>query len=263
VQAGLVQPVTQQDGVWHFDFQQAAAAKTLCDLTRAGVTSGRIRRSLEQLRAWLPQISQPLQQLSVLQSSGNLVVRLEDGEFADLDRQMHLNFDGTEEAPPPPTFPINPDMPQTAAQHFERGLEQEASGYIEDAAESYRQALRLGGPDVQICFDLANVLHQLGHREQAMERYHQVIELDSHHADAWNNLGLILCELNRHEEACAAFRRVLQIDSSHSLARYNLADALDELGFHREAIPHWQAYLQEDPDSRWAQYARSRLSQVV
>ncbi|HTL29010.1 MAG TPA: tetratricopeptide repeat protein [Tepidisphaeraceae bacterium] len=257
VQAGLVQPVAEEDGVWHFDFQQIATAKTLSDLTRAGVTVGRIRRSLEQLKAWLPEMNQPLQQVSVLQSTGDLVVRLEDGDFAGINRQLHFNFEGAPEAQSAPlSLRINPDAPQTATQFFDQGIEQEAAGYIEDAAESYRQALRLGGPDAQICFDLASVLHQLGHREQAMERYHQVIEMDGQNADAWNNLGLILCELERYDEGASAFRRALHIDFDHALARYNLADTLEDLGQHREAVQHWEAYLKHDQDSRWASHAR-------
>ena len=42
-----------------------SAAKTLCELARSGVTTPRLRKSLEQLKAWLPDAEQPLQQLAV------------------------------------------------------------------------------------------------------------------------------------------------------------------------------------------------------
>jgi DNA-binding transcriptional MerR regulator len=258
VQAGLVRPFTVSNGVWHFDFQQVAAAKTLCDLTRAGVTTGRIRRSLEQLQRWLPQMDQALQQLSVLEHNQSLVVRLEDGEVVGTDGQLQFNFDGSDD---PPCLPLRIDAaPRTARQWIEQGQEQEAAGYLEDAADSYREALRLGGPDADLCFDLANVLHQLGHRQQALERYHQVLEIDPKHIDAWNNLGLVLCELDRPEEACSAFRRALEAEPANERAHYNLADTLDELGYLAEAVPHWEAYLRADNASPWAAHARRRLT---
>src|SRR5688572_4449033 len=41
---------------------------------------------------------------------------------------------------------------------------------LEEAVASYRDALLAGGPDMQIAFDLAHALHQLGRREEAAER---------------------------------------------------------------------------------------------
>lgn len=262
IQAELIRPVCKENGVWRFDFQQAVTAKSLSDLARAGASVGRIRLSLKQLQRWFPEMDEPLQQLSVLENGADLLVRLENGELASTDGQMHLTFEHTDEVENPP-LRIHAAVTRTAAQCYEEGVEQESAGYYEEAAESYREALRLGGPDAQICFDLASVLQQLGLREQAMERYHQVLELDSRRADAWNNLGLILCELDRAEEACAAFRRALQLDPHYDLARFNIADTLDDLGRQREAVEHWRAYMQQDPDSHWGRHARARLSQAV
>jgi tetratricopeptide (TPR) repeat protein len=203
-------------------------------------------------------MQQPLQQLAVLEHSSKLVIRLEDGDVAATDGQFFFDFSGNDDAT---LLLMRIDgIPRTAAGWYDQGLEQEAEGYLDDAAASYREALRLGGPDAQVCFDLANVLHQLGHRQQAMERYHQVLEIDPRHADAWNNLGLVLSELDRPEEAVSAFRRALQINPHYARAHYNVADLLDEIGYIEEAIAHWQAYLREDQFSEWADYARRRLA---
>jgi tetratricopeptide (TPR) repeat protein len=224
-----------------------------------GVSTARIRRSLEQLQRWLPQMDQALQQLSVLEHNQSLVVRLEDGEVVGTDGQLQLDFEGNQDEVLHLLLRID-STPRTAAQWVKRGHEQEAAGYLEDAADSYREALRMGGPDADLCFDLANVLHQLGNRQQALERYHQVLEIDPRHVDAWNNLGLVLCELDRPEEACSAFRRALEADPGNDRAHYNLADTLDDLGFAAEAVPHWQAYLRGDRTSQWAAHARRRLA---
>ncbi|MGB7157029.1 MAG: tetratricopeptide repeat protein, partial [Tepidisphaeraceae bacterium] len=128
-----------------------------------------------------------------------------------------------------------------------------------EAVESYRKALRAGGPDARTCFNLANGLRELGLRREAVERYEQALEMDPDLVDAMNNLGTTLSELGRHDEAILAFREVLSRDAENPLAHYNLADELETTGCARDARPHWQAYLRHDRASTWAAHARSRL----
>ena len=262
VKAGLIKPVETRGGVWHFDFRQVSAAKTLCDLARSGVSLGRLRRSLQQLRAWLPEADVPLQQLSLMEN-GQLTVRLDEGDLAEADGQLRLDFEQPAQpalsSPPAPMMRLHAG-PSTAAQWYQQAVEQEAAGYLADAVESYRQALLRGGPDADVCFDLAHALAAMGKRERAAERYAQAVELRPKFSDAWINLGAVLAELGQRDEACQAFRRALEIEPHDMRAHYNLADTLDELGFAAEAARHWQAYLRQDPTSAWAEHARHRLS---
>jgi tetratricopeptide (TPR) repeat protein len=190
-----------------------------------------------------------------MEQSSELLVRLEEGGLAELDGQMQLDF--TEQAPVA-SLRIQ-STPTTASQLFEQGVDQEQSGYLQEAADSYRDALRIGGPNAEICCNLANVLAALGQKAQAMERYLQAIETDSAYADAWNNLGTLLCAMNKREEACETFRQALRADPEHASARYNLADTLEELGRRDEAAQHWKAYLAFDSESDWGKYARRQL----
>src|SRR5581483_12290176 len=151
VLAGLIEPARVEHGVMFFEFQQVSAAKQLSELIQCGITVGRLRKSLEQLRVWLPEAQQPLERLSVLQDGGKLLVRLEQGDLSELDGQLRLDFS---DEPTAPTMRLVPG-PRTAGDWFEQGIEQEQFGYLAEAAESYRQALLVGGPDAQICFDLA------------------------------------------------------------------------------------------------------------
>jgi len=266
VKAGLIRPAETRDGVWHFDFRQASAAKTLCDLARSGVTLGRLRRSLEQLRVWLPEADAPLHQLSLLEN-GQVMFRLSEGELAEADGQLWIDFE-LPGATRPTTETKTPVMrlhagPATASQWYEQGVEQAAAGYHAEAAESYRQALMLGGPDAQVCFDLAHALAAMGHRERAAERYAQAVELRPTFGDAWNNMATLLSELGHRDEACEAFRRALSIDPTDYRARYNLADTLDELGRTEEAAEHWRLYLRYDATSAWADHARAQLARAT
>jgi tetratricopeptide (TPR) repeat protein len=253
--AGLIQPVKKEHGISYFDFRHASAAKTLCDLIDSGVTVGRLRKSLEQLKTWLPETDEPLRQLAMIDRHGPLLVRLDDGDLAEMDGQLHFEF--TEDEPLPV---MRIGGPRSASEWFNQGVEQAAGGFFSEAVESYRQALRAGGPQAQICFDLAHALAAQGKHEQAVERYQQAIEIDPNLADAYNNLGISLCELERREEAVEAFLRAVEINPADIRAQYNLADTLDELGRGAEAAPHWLAYVRQDPFSPAGAHARSRLS---
>lgn len=246
--------------------------RTLCDLTRAGVSIACIRKSLEQLRSFVPDAAEPLQQLAAIEDYGRLLVRMEEGDLSAADGQLHFDFLPVENTPAEESHLAGEPLlrivggggvaPRTAADWYAQAVDQEASGYLAEAAESYREALLVGGPDAQTCFDLAHCLHAQGLVERAAERYAHATEIDPRFADAWNNLALVLSELGRLEEAIAALRRALSLEPRDARAHYNLADLPDECGRSGEAAPHWQAYLRVDQTSQWAAYARGRLTGV-
>lgn len=277
VRLGLVQPIDSVHGVHYFDFRQVSWAKSLADFGKAGVTLERIRRSLEQLKKWLPGVEEPLAQLAVVEKDSRLLVRLQAGQLAEPSGQGLLDF---AEEPSTPAVKVvgqtflsaRSDGSQECLPHgsqeclphewFQVGCEEELAGRPREAARAYRQALRAGGPNADTCFNLANVLYQMGRRGQAIERYAQVVELEPAYVDAWNNLGNVLVDLEQYDEAVDAFRRVLELSPLYADAHYNLADTLDQLGRVHEAVPHWQAYMRHDPASRWGKYARRRLSEI-
>ena len=187
LQAGLIQPVEKTNGVCYFDFRQVVgASKTLCELAKAGIGTERIRRSLEELKAWLPDADQPLDQLALLEKNGHVLVRLEEG-LVEPSGQLYFDF-GAGEA-------ILQVQPTSAEQWFETGCQHEAEGFLDEAAHAYRQALLVGGPDADIGFNLANVLYALGQQEEASERYRQVVEIDHHHVPGrGTTLGIVLCD---------------------------------------------------------------------
>src|SRR5262249_48851574 len=186
--AGLIRAVETVDGVSYFDYQQVVSARTLSDLTHAGVGSDRLRRSIQQMQTWLNDVEQPLLQLAVMEQSGELLVRLEDG-LAEPTGQRRLDFDAVDE----PASLSQP--PATAVHWFELGCEHEDAGQFDEAADAYRQAIAVGGPNAVTCFNLANCLYAMGQKELAAERYSQAAETDGRFAEAWNNLGVVLVEL--------------------------------------------------------------------
>ncbi len=258
VKAGLIKPAESTRGVMRFDFRQVAIARTLFDLTSSGVNIARLRRTLETMQKCLPDLREPLQQLSMLEANGPLLVRLEEGDLSEIDGQLRMTFDDAP-APAPVQMRLMPG-PRTAADWHEQGVEQEKAGLLDEAEQSYRQALLVGGADAQTCFDLAALLASRGRKAQAVERYRQTIELDPSRFDAWNNLGILLAELNDSELAIEAFREALRINPHDELAHYNLADTLDAMGNPEAAKPHWRKFLSaHSGEDAHVAHARSRL----
>ena len=258
VRVGLIQPVETALGVHYFEFGAARWAKTLCALARAGVSANRIRSSLQQLKSWLPGADLPLSQLAVLEQDGKLLVRGEDGSLSEPSGQALLDF-GNDIGPAAVSFDTGP---QTAEEWLAVGRQQEEAGQLAEAADAYRQALTLGGPDAPTCFNLGNILYAQGRREQAVERFRQAVEIDPAFAAGWNNLGVVLAELGDANDSLAALRKALDLDAGYADAHYNIADALEQLGRTAEAKRHWRAYLCHDPNGPWGEYARWKMNKV-
>jgi tetratricopeptide (TPR) repeat protein len=260
VRQGLIEPVESVHGLAFFDFQQVTSVKTLWDLAKAGVTGSRIRKSLEQLRHWLPAVAGArgcLEQLALIERDGQLLLRLEEGQLAEPSGQLQLDFSGD---PPAVVIDANAGAP-SAERWWEHGCDFEKAGQLHEAAAAYRQALQIGGPNALCCFNLGNVLYALDQKEQAVERFRQAIELRPDHVEAWNNLGNTLADLGQIDEALAVYARALKLNPNYADAHYNLADTLEETGRRAQARNHWKTYLRLEPAGPWAKYARRRLAQ--
>jgi tetratricopeptide (TPR) repeat protein len=165
---------------------------------------------------------------------------------------------------PKATLPIAPALFATASvsELIARAARFEDDGDLESAADMYRTALAVGGPDAAACFALAELLYRLGDVTAARERYFMTIELDEEYVEARANLGCVLAELGQRELAIAAFEGALAFHDEYPDVHYHLARNLDDLGRADEAELHWRAFLDLAPESPWAATARQRLSHL-
>jgi tetratricopeptide (TPR) repeat protein len=256
VRSGLLQPVESLEGASGFDFGQVCWAKSLRDFGGAGISCRRIRRSLDQLKSWLPNLESALGPSAVLERDGHLLVRLEDGQLADATGQGLFDF----VAKPSSASLSVQGRQRSAAEWFQEGCAKEAAEDWPAAAQAYQQAIGAGGPDATTSFNLGNVLYRMEAPEAAVQRFQEAIGLDPALVEAWNNLGNVLAELGRPEEAVAALQRALMLRPDFVDARYNLADVLDQLGRYPEAMAYWKQYVAQDPTSPWGRHARKRLA---
>ena len=254
---GLIRPAREVRRLCYFDFQQVRDAKTLWDLSQAGVSLDRIRASLDRLRRWMPDLDRPIANLDLLERDGKLLVRLGDGELVEPSGQLVFDLEGGGSSPA--EEPI--DAPRTLEQWLDLALHQEQAGEFEKAEEAYRAALMVAGPQPVLCFNLANVLYAIGHKERAVERFYQAVEMDQDYVEAWNNLGNVLGDLGAHPEAIEAYDRAIELAPDYPDPHFNVAETHAALGDVGAARQHWLVYLKLDPESPWAERIREALRQ--
>ncbi|MFT4541703.1 MAG: tetratricopeptide (TPR) repeat protein [Planctomycetota bacterium] len=263
VRAGLIRPAKVLHRLALFEFGEVASARSIFTLSENGVSPNQIRQSLEQLATWMPHTRASLSQLEAIEG-GQLRLRLDDELVAELNGQLLLEFDQPEEAPerPNPFAASQADAEQAPdpAQRFQEALDAEEQGEYQVALEAYGDALRLGGPLAEICFNLGNVLHALDRPDEAVSHYLRAIGTDPNYVEAWNNLGNALATSDRTREAIGAYQRALRIAPTYADAHFNLAESFSAAGDIGSARKHWRAYLAQDPTSSWAHEVRERLS---
>ena len=210
----------------------------------------------------MPEVERPLAQLAVIVEGKRILLREGEG-LIEPNGQLRFDFDSLE-SPAITSLPMNwrdeldefcPD------QLLEMAMQLEEEGRLREACELYRAALAAGGPDAEVCFQLAELLYRLGHTEAAAERYYMAIELNDDYVEARANLGCVLAELGELSLAAAAFQGALVHHDEYADVHFHLARVLDDLHEPEQAEHHWREFLRLSPDSPWADEARMRLDQ--
>lgn len=266
VQRGLVRPQRVARRLCYFDFAEVARARALVGLLDRGATVQALRRSLVQLRHWLPDAANALAQLERMQRGSALVLRRDDGRIVEPDGQLRFDFGevGPDRQPTihstrDASLPPRRTGPEDARLWFARGIACEDEGELEQALDAYHRAQLAAGAQPEICFNLGNVLHALGQTGAAAQRYQMAVELDPEYVEAWNNLGNALGELRRFDQAFTAYHSALALEPHYADAHYNLAETHQQIGRFAEAQHHWQAYLDEAPHAGDRSYVERML----
>ncbi len=109
-------------------------------------------------------------------------------------------------------------------------------GDVGHARAFYEEALRLGGPSLDLLCNLGAACVALGDGASALRHGQAAVDSDPEEADAWNALGAAQLLKRRRAEALASFRRAVACDDAHDDALANLAAAAQTLGLWDEAL---------------------------
>ena len=139
--------------------------------------------------------------------------------------------------------------------HFQLGLVLTEQGRYDEAAEHYREFIRLNPADAGAEYNIGTTLLLKGRPDQAMEHYRKALRLKPGYLDASVNLGAALLALGRLEEARRQLAAALDIDRRSVGAHVNMGIALAQMGRGAEAVAHLREAVRLDPSDARARAA--------
>lgn len=97
-------------------------------------------------------------------------------------------------------------------------------GYLDAAADSFRQVIREKPDQAEAYFNLGTLYLRRKDLEQARTYLEKAVELKPDHAEAWNNLGMIAAEAGSSVEAVNDFKQSLGSRPDYVVALLNLGN---------------------------------------
>ncbi len=261
--AHIVSPSGQRGRARAYTFQDLIALRATRELLEHQVRLRDVARAIGVLRATLPRVTRPLQELRIVGDGRRVVVRSDSGSFEPLTGQMVLDFE-VQSLRDDVVRLLRPEVGSARARTA-YDLYVEASGLDEDPAtynqaeELYERAVKLD-PSLAIAYtNLGNIRFRRGDEGGAEALYRRAIEIDGQQPEAHYNLGYVMLERGDAKAATSFFERALKGDPRFADAQFNLAMAWEQLGERARARPHWKKYLELEPVGTWAEIAREHL----
>jgi Flp pilus assembly protein TadD/peroxiredoxin len=97
-------------------------------------------------------------------------------------------------------------------------------GYLEQAAESFRQVIALKPDDPDAYYNLGTLSLQRNDFDQATEYLKKTLKLRPDYPEAWNNLGMMAAQQGRLDEAALDFEQSLSLRPAFAVALLNLGN---------------------------------------
>src|SRR5437867_2494034 len=242
VAAGFVTPTRGKRQEYRFSFQDVVLLRTAYSLQAANIPPRKILRSLQRLKAALPE-ELPLSGLRIAAVGNEIAVREGDKHWNAESGQLLMDF---EVKPARGSVSVLIREPReaagaTAPQLFERALKLEADD-PRAAEAAYREAIALAPDYLDAYLNLGVLLCDAGRPADAVKLYHGALKQRPTEALLHFNLAIALEDLQRIDEALASYEACLQLDGAMADAHFNAARLHEQLGHATKAIRHYSAY---------------------
>jgi tetratricopeptide (TPR) repeat protein len=261
--ASIVSPSGQKGKTRAYTFQDLIALRATRELLQHRVRLRDVAKAIGVLRATLPRVTRPLQELRIVGDGRRVVVRSDAGSFEPLTGQMVLDFD-VQSLSDDVVRVLRPETSPTRARtaydlYVEASTLDEDPATYDQAEELYGRAIRLD-PWLAIAYtNLGNIRFRRGDEAAAEALYKRAIDVDPRQPEAHYNLGYVMLERGDARSATSHFERALEGDPRFADAHFNLAMAWEQVGERSRARPHWKKYLDLEPRGTWADVARQHL----
>lgn len=158
---------------------------------------------------------------------------------------------------------LDAHRPDEAAEHFRNALRIKpgyAKGYNnlgvtlaqqgneKEAISCYLTALQLNKDSGGVRRNLGDLYFRMGRIDEALHQYAYALHSMPQSPDLHNSMGIALMKKERLAEAAQEFRKVLRLSPQHAEANNNLAMILTHRGSFSEAISYYARAIEVKPD---------------
>ncbi len=142
---------------------------------------------------------------------------------------------------------------------FTYGVAMFQHGYLDQAAESFRQVIAAKPDDADAYYNLGTLSLREKNLPQAEEYLRKTVQLRPDYPEAWNNLGMIAAQQGKLDEAVADFQQSLQLRPDYATALLNLGNLYRRAHQFDPAEENLNQALQYQPDDPEIFYAIGML----
>ena len=132
-------------------------------------------------------------------------------------------------------------------------------GYLEQAAESFQQAIAAKPSDAEAYYNLGTLYLRRSDPKQARQNLEQAVALRPNHPEAWNNLGMLSAQEGDPEQAISDFKQSLTFKPDYVIAMVNLANLYRRQHSFDEAGKLLERALELEPNNPEANYSADAL----
>jgi len=119
---------------------------------------------------------------------------------------------------------------------------------LDDAANSYRQAIAFSPGIFQMHENLARTLHTLGHISDAAASFENALAIDPQAAGAHAGLATLHMQQGRTDDAIDSYRRAVAIRPDFAESHIDLGTALKKKGLLDDAVASFTRAIEIDPE---------------
>lgn len=241
IDAGFVSPSRGRRNEYRFTFQDVVLLRTAYELKSANIATRKIVRSLQSLKASLPD-ELPLSGLRITAVGNDIAVREGTTQWEAESGQLLIDFDVAAVAGGIAVLPRKSEPAPMGSRDFFARAEQDESHDKTRAEAAYREALALTPGYIDAYLNLGALLCEAGRCDEAVVLYDEALRHGPEEPLLHFNRAIALEDIERLDDSLASYRRCLQLDPDFADAHFNAARLHEQLGDPQRALRHFNSY---------------------
>lgn len=137
---------------------------------------------------------------------------------------------------------------------YKAAVDEARAGGYEEAAESFKQVIRLCPDWAEAHNNLGCMYYKLARHAEASVVFRQAIRLRPDIAEAHTNLGSLLVDMGRYKEAVVSLEEAVRLQPGDNIAQCSLGNAYYGLKRYKEAVAAYERSVHLDPTFAMAHY---------